>query len=131
MSHIIAEVTNIREINMLHLVEFKFYNINLHMISLDLIDNIDIGKKVKLTINPSHIAIAKNFTGEISYSNKLDCTISSIENGKILSNITLKFFGSILEAIITFKSSESMNLKKDDRVTAMIKATELSILEVL
>ncbi len=130
MSYLIATVTNIIECDMLHLVEFKSNNTALSMISLDLMDNITIGKKVQLTMKPSHIVIAKEFNGDISYSNRLDCTIISIDNGAILSSIRLDFFGSILEAIITFKSSKSMNLKEGDKVTAMINATELSITEV-
>jgi len=131
MSNLIATVSEIKTHDMLHIVEFKCQKKSLYMMSLDLTDDITIGKKVKLTIKPSHIAVAKDFTGEISYSNKLDCTIISIENGKLLSSLKLDFLGFILESIITLNSSKSMNLKEGDRVTAMVKASELSIIEVL
>jgi len=99
--------------------------------SLDINDNIKIGTKVKLVVKSSHIAIAKEFVGEVSYSNRLKTTISSIENGELLSSIKLKYFDTILESIITVNSSKRMNLKVGDSVIAFVKASELSIGEVI
>ena len=99
--------------------------------SLELNENIKIGTKVKLTCKSAHIAIAKNFSGKVSYSNKLDCVIDTIENGELLSYIHLKIFDTILESIITVNSSTKMDLKVGDKVTAFIKASELSISEIL
>ena len=101
------------------------------MMSLELSENIQIGTQVKLNCKSSHIAIAKNFSGEVSYSNKLNCEIVSLENGELLSCIHLKIFDTILESIITVNSSKKMGLKVGDNVTAFIKASELSISEVL
>ena len=67
----------------------------------------------------------------MSYSNKLNCVIQSLENGELLCCIHLKIFDTILESIITVNSSKKMNLKAGDNVTAFIKASELSISEIL
>lgn len=131
MSSLIATVTQIENCDSLHIVKFDCYNQTLSMMSLDLGDDIQIGTKVKLIIKPSHIAIVKNFEGMVSYSNKLDTTIESVENGQLLSSVKLKFVDSALESIITVNSSKKMNLKAGDNVTAFIKASELSIGEVL
>ncbi|MEA3384504.1 MAG: TOBE domain-containing protein [Campylobacterota bacterium] len=131
MSSLIATVKKIENCDSLHIVKFDCYSETLSMMSLDLTNDIQIGTKVKLIIKPSHIAIAKDFIGEVSYSNKLQTTITDINNGQLLSNINLNFFDTTLESIITLNSSLKMNLKVGDKVTAFIKASELSISEVL
>ena len=127
MSKLIATVKDIENCDSLNIVKFDFNDQTLSMMSLDLNEDIKIGTKVYLVAKPSHVAIAKNFIGEVSYSNKIDTTIIDIENGKLLSSITLKIFDTTLESIITVNSSKKMNLKVGDNVTAFIKASELSI----
>jgi molybdopterin-binding protein len=100
------------------------------MMSLDIDKNIKIGTTVRLIIKPSHIAIAKNFSGDVSYSNILKVTIVSVENGQLLSSIKLKYFDTVLESIITVSSSKRMDLKEGDEVIAFIKASEISIGEI-
>jgi molybdopterin-binding protein len=131
MSSLIATVTQIDNCDSLHIVKFDCNNQTLSMMSLDLMDDIQIGTKVKLVIKPSHIAIAKNFSGEVSYSNQLQTIIKSIKNGQLLSSVKLDFFDTTLESIITVNSSKKMDLKVGDKVTAFIKASEISIGEVL
>ena len=131
MSSIVATVSNIKKCDSLHIVEFECNSQTLSMMSLDLDAQIKVATKVRLVVKPSHVAIAKDFSGEVSYSNKLETTILSCENGQLLSSVKLKFFDSTLESIITLSSSKKMNLKVGDKVTALIKASELSIGEVL
>jgi len=131
MSHMIATVSKIQNCDTLHIVEFTCHTQTLSMMSLDLNKNIKIGTTVKLLVKPTHVAIAKNFSGDISYSNKLDSTIISIENGELLSSIRLSFFDTILESIITANLSQKMDLKVGDCVTILIKASEIAIGEVI
>ncbi len=131
MSYLIATVKQIENCENLHIVTFDYLGQTLRMMSLDLTDAIAIGTKVKLTIKPSHIALAKNFEGEISCSNQLQTTIVSIANGELLSAIKLDFWGTILESIITLSSSQRMDLRVGQRMVALIKASEISIVEVL
>jgi molybdopterin-binding protein len=131
MSNIVAYVSKIQSCDSLHIVKFDFNGLELSMMSLALNDTIKVGTQVKLAVKSSHIAIAKNFSGEVSYSNKLDAKITAIENGQLLSCINLKIFDTSLESIITLNSSLKMDLKVGDSVSAFIKASELSILEVL
>ena len=131
MSSLIAIVKEIQSCDSLHIVKFEINDQILSMMSLDLNQNIKIGTKVKLAVKPTHIAIAKNFSGELSYSNQLETTIEKIENGQLLSSIKLSFLDTFLESIITVNSSKKMDLKVGDKVTAFIKASELSIGKVL
>ena len=132
MSSFIARVKNIANIDNLNIVSFDFHNINLTMMSLELNRNIQIDTKVRIYAKPTNIAIAKDFEGMISYSNQIQTTIINIENGKLLTSLNLEFTKDIvLESIITFNSSKRMNLEVGDKVIAFIKASDISIMEIL
>jgi molybdopterin-binding protein len=131
MSQLVATIKKINSIDNLNIVEFDFHGLTLKMMSLDLNANVQVGKKVKLSIKPTNISIAKNLIGEISLSNQIVATIENLENGQLLSSISLKVHNTLLESIITVDSSKRMNLQIGESVTILIKASNLSIAEVL
>ncbi|WP_373073027.1 molybdopterin-binding protein [Sulfurimonas sp.] len=131
MSSIIAKVSSIENCDSLHIVKFECNSQTLSMMSLDIDSRIKTGTKVRLVVKPSHVAIAKNFSGEVSYSNILKVKVMSCENGQLLSSVKLKYFDTTLESIITVTSSKRLDLKEGDEVLAFIKASELSIGEIL
>lgn len=126
-----AIITKIDTNDTLNIVKFNVYGHTLSMMSLGLSDDVKTGSEVVLAINPTHIAIAKDFSGIVSYSNQIKAKIISCENGKLLCSIKLAVEDVLLESIITLESAVAMDLKSGDDVTMMIKASELSILEVL
>ena len=131
MNTFIAFVSEINSLDSLNIVKFEFSGQVLSMMSLDLDDKVKVGAKVELTTKPSLIAIAKEFSGVLSYSNQLKAQIISIDNGVLLSSIKLQIEEFVFESIITLDSTKKMNLNVGDEVTAFIKASELSILRVL
>jgi molybdopterin-binding protein len=131
MSDFIATVIDIQNSDSLYIVRFQSGKEILSMMSLELDQNIKINTVVKLVVKPSHLAIAKKFAGEVSYSNKIHAKIISINNGELLSVIKIKFANTILESIITKASSVRMDLKINDNIIALIKASELSISEIV
>ena len=131
MSQLVATIKKINSVDNLNIVEFDFNGLTLKMMSLDLNDNVKIGKKVELSVKPSNISIAKNLIGEISLSNQIVATIQSLENGQLLTSVILKINDTLLESIITVDSSKRMNLQIGEVVTILIKASNLSIGEVL
>ena len=131
MSQIKAAITQIDTVDNLNIVKFDFQGHSLTMMSLGLTDEISVGKEVVLGIKPTHVAIGKNLSGHISYANQMKVTIISCKHGKLLSSIKLSVNDVVLESIITFESAQRMDLKVNDDVTMMIKASELSILKVL
>jgi molybdopterin-binding protein len=131
MSQLVATIKKINSIDNLNIVEFDFHGLTLKMMSLDLNADVQVGKKVKLSVKPTNISIAKNLIGEISLSNQIVATIENLENGQLLSSISLKVHNTILESIITVDSSKRMNLQIGEKVTILIKASNLSIAEVL
>lgn len=131
MSQIKAVITEIDTVDNLNIVKFDFQSHSLTMMSLGLNEEISVGKEVILGIKATHISLGKDLSGLISYSNQIKAKIISCENGKLLSSIKLSLGNVVLESIITLESALRMNLKADDDVTMMIKASELSILRVL
>ena len=131
MSKLIATIKKINNIDNLNIVDFDFFGNNLKMMSLDLNPNVQIGKKVKLSVKPTNISIAKNLLGDISLSNKLVAIIQNVENGKLLCSRSLKIYDVLLESIITVDSSKRMNLQIGDEVSIFIKASDLSIGEII
>ncbi len=131
MSQIIASIRDIKKSGDLHLIEFNLEDKSLYMISLELNSGIKKGIKVKLIIKPFSIVLAKDFSGEISYLNRLEVKIKSIEIGEILTNIELEFYNYILESTVTTKSLNGMSMKEGDTILALIRATDISILEVI
>lgn len=127
MNRLNAVVKNIQSVDNLNIVSFEYQGEVLTMMSLDLADNIQVRKRVELTAKATNIAIAKEFSGEVSYSNQIKASIVEIENGELLSSIKLKVKEFFLESIITLNSSKRMDLKVDDEVTLLIKASDLSI----
>ena len=131
MSQLVATIKKINSVDNLNIVEFDFNGLTLKMMSLDLNDDVKIGKKVELSVKPTNISIAKNLIGEISLSNQIVATIENLENGQLLSSVSLKVHNTLLESIITVDSSKRMNLQIGGNVTILIKASDLSISEVL
>ena len=131
MSTLKAKITDIQGVDNLHVVKFDFFGHSLSMMSLELKNNVQVGSNVVLKTKATSIAIAKDFSGELSYANKLKSKIVAIQNGELLSSIKLQTNDAILESIITKDSSISMNLNIGDDVIALIKANEISIVEVL
>ena len=127
----IARVKDIKTIYSLNIVEFDFNNITLKMMSLELHKEVKLESKVKLLVKPSNVIISKNYIEDISLSNQTLAKIVAIENGELLSSISLKIGDTTFESIITKESSKRLNLQEGNIVNILIKASDLSILRVL
>ena len=131
MSSFIARVSEIKNSETLHIVKFDFHGIELSMMSLDLHENVKVGVRVKLVVNPTHIVIAKDFTSEISCLNRLEATVAALENGELLSSVKLNVYEERVESIITRDASNAMSLSVGNSVVLFLQESELSIGEVL
>jgi molybdopterin-binding protein len=127
----ISTITKIQSVENLNIVNLDFGEQSLTMLNLDLNEKVAVGDKVIVTTKPTHLAIAKEFSGEVSYSNQLKAKIINITNGELLSSIKLTTGNTMCESIITKNSSLRMNLQVGDDVILFIKASELSIKEIL
>lgn len=131
MNRFLATVTKIQTKENLNIVNFEFASHKLTMMSLDLDESLRVNSQVTLSIKPTHIALAKDFVGVVSYSNQLGAEIVEVENGELLSSIKLSVGDAMFESIITKDSSTRMDLKVGDMVKIFMKASELSISEIV
>ncbi len=131
MNQIKTTITKITTLEQLNLVEFEFQESILKMVSLDLNEKTVVGQKVLLGIKSTNINLAKDFKGELSFSNQIVATIKSIEEGYILSSIILEKQNQLFETIITKESLQRMSLKIDDEVIMLIKSSDLAIVEFI
>ena len=136
MSQIIAKIEDIESVASLNIVRFSCAGQILQMVSLELSDAMRQGRSVTLACKPTSVALAKpaipleDFSAMLSYSNQLNVEIVSIEQGALLSSVMLRLGEFMLESITSTESIDRLGLKEGDRVLALIKANELSILEV-
>ncbi len=63
----------------------------------------------------------------LSARNHLKGEITEVVLGTVTALITLKVGDNIVESVITRRSAEELGLKKGDKVSAVIKATEVMI----
>ncbi len=137
MSHLIATIEGIENVDDLNIVTFDCAGQKLQMVSLELANEIQFGIKVKLACKATAVALAKpsrdvqNLCSMLSYSNQLKVEIERIDRGKLLSVILLRIGSFSLESMMGTDAVERLSLKVGDEVIALIKANELSILEVL
>jgi len=47
--------------------------------------------------------------------------------GTVMAHVTIKVGENVIESVITRRSADEMKLKKGDKVTAVIKATEVLV----
>jgi len=130
MSTIKAKIKTIEKEGDLSLLSFVSKSQELTMISLELHPDITQETEVLLRVKATNIAIAKEFSGVLSYANQLKVRIVSIKMGSLLCMLTLDFEERRLESVITATSAKKMQLQINDRVTALIKASDLSIAEI-
>lgn len=63
----------------------------------------------------------------LSARNHLKGEVTEVLLGTVTALITVKVGNNVIESVITKRSAEEMKLKNGDKVTAVIKATEVMI----
>ena len=66
---------------------------------------------------------------KISGRNKLQATIKEIVKGGVMAKIVMDYKGDELVSVITNDSVDDLELKVGDKVTALVKATEMMIIK--
>jgi molybdopterin-binding protein len=65
----------------------------------------------------------------LSARNKLRGQVEEILMGDILAHVVVRVGENLIESVITRRSAEELRLKKGDTVSAVVKATEVMILQ--
>ena len=63
----------------------------------------------------------------LSARNHLRGEVTDVLLGTVTALITVKVGNDVIESVITKRSAEELKLKKGDKVTAVVKATEVMI----
>jgi molybdate transport system regulatory protein len=86
------------------------------------------GKAAYAVIKASSVMIAKDSQVKLSARNLLAATVTSVQDGAVDSEVTLKIRGgNDLVAIITKESVRSLGLKAGEEATAIIKASSVIV----
>jgi molybdopterin-binding protein len=131
MNYIKASVTSIDSFEGITIVGFRAGSEVLTMMSLELDRSLQVGSAVMLAFKATTVSLARDKNALLSISNQLPVYISSIDKGELLSSVKLSFEGSFIESIITKSSALRMDLKPEDEIVALIKASDLAIAEIL
>jgi molybdopterin-binding protein len=63
----------------------------------------------------------------ISARNQLEGKVSEVKLGDIMAHVVVKIGKNQIESVITRRSAEQLGLKKGDKVTVVIKSTEVML----
>ena len=64
---------------------------------------------------------------KLSARNQIEGKIVELELGGVMAHVTVQVAKNLIESVITKRSVEEMKLKVGDRVTAVIKSTEVML----
>ena len=130
MSTFCAKVSKIETMKHLSLVQFDVKGHTLCMMSLGITTPIPIGSDVSLCVNAPGVLIVKGAYDTISSSNQLTCKVTRITMGALLVSICLEFSEIVIESLITKQACDTMDLQEGDSVIAIIKESDIAIVEV-
>ena len=63
----------------------------------------------------------------LSARNRLTGTVVEVEYGGVMAHVVLRVGDNLIESVITKRSAEEMKLNIGDRVSAVIKSTEVML----
>jgi len=90
---------------------------------------IKVGETVNLIFKETEVSLARNLSGSLSTRNRLQqCTVTGINRGDLLSLVSLRFGQHSIASSVTTRAVDSLQLLVGDRVEALIKATEVSLM---
>jgi molybdate transport system regulatory protein len=89
-----------------------------------------IGNTVSVIFKETEVSLAQGLFGVISMRNQLTCEVKNIKRGELLSVIEMLFGKRKITSVITTRSLDMLMLKTGSRVTALIKANEITLAEL-
>ncbi len=89
--------------------------------------NYHVDDDVYIVFKEIEVGIAKYLSGQISFRNRFKAKIVAIEQGTILSKITLNYKDKVIESIISTQSTQSMKLHPGDIIEWLVKSNEVSL----
>ena len=92
--------------------------------------HLKVGNTVAILFKETEVSLAKGLEGQISLRNRVRGTVRQIRRGDILCEVVLDRDGQTLTSIITTRAATRLALHIGDEVEALVKANEVSLVEV-
>ena len=85
------------------------------------------GNEINVIFKETEVVIGKGLQHTVSMQNKIPGEIFEIDNGALLSKITMATTVGKIVAIITYNAVQQMQLEVGETITAMIKTNEIML----
>lgn len=131
MNHINATVIKVEQFENISAVIFAGLETHIHMTALELSDKFQEGLKVLIGVKATNISLSKKVQSQISISNQLEGIVEEVHYGTILCSVKLRVKDTLIESIITLQSATRLDIKVNDAIVALIKSTDISLLQIL
>jgi molybdate transport system regulatory protein len=131
MNKIETSISEISTKDKVSLVSFTVVEETLEMISLGVSEDLAVGSRVCVGVKASNIILARSKVSGVSITNQIEVKVTALTKGSVLCSVKFTFEGVTWESIVTQKSADLMHLHVGDTVVALIKSSDLSIVEVL
>ena len=89
-----------------------------------------VGNVVDVLFKETEVSLAKGLSGLISLRNRVLTTVRLVRSGVILSEVVMDYRGQPISSIITTGSIKRLDIKPGDEVEALVKANEVTLMEV-
>ena len=89
-----------------------------------------LGNAVDVLFKETEVSLAKGLSGLISLRNRVKTTVKLVRSGVILSEVVMDYRGNTISSIITTRSIARMAIKAGDQVEALVKANEVTLIEL-
>jgi molybdopterin-binding protein len=87
------------------------------------------GNTIDLVFKETEVSLAKGLSGLISMRNRMMCKVQHVERGELLSKITLQFQQHTITSAITTRSADALQISIGDKIEALVKANEISLMK--
>lgn len=131
MNRLRARISHIQTYEGISRILLNYHEQTLTAITLELPSFAKEGSEVYICFKETEVGVAKGTCNNISFSNIFECHIEALNKGVILSTIRATHHSHTLGSIITTAAIERLNLQVNDSINFFVKATELSLEEMV
>lgn len=116
----------------LSLVKLDVSQIELTSIVIETPDTatyLNVGTEINVMFKETEVIIGQTLNQAVSLQNQIPVSVVKVNQGALLSELTLDFQGKTIRSIITSKAVDQLQLSKGSSVVAMIKTNEVMLSE--
>lgn len=129
MNSLKGNITNIKSQTHLSLVQVQHQQHTLQVLLIETPQTaqyLKTGQSVNLLFEETEVSISKSLLmNEISIINQLPCTLQHIEQGQLLSKLSLFFCTTAIQALLPTQALSQLQLKTGQTVYALVEPTKI------